>query len=182
MLLLVGPSIDQLLTGQWVLSYQPSVPALQCLALSCAVAVLVNVSQFMCLGRFSAVTFQVREEGRLSEGGRGRERTRGNRMSRGVALALQKLLFPPCPRGTLYLLSIRPHAHLISLRPHTSPSPDPSPPPRQVLGHTKTVLVLAMGWLILHDHMTQRKLLGMALAVVGMVSYGYLSSQPSKPK
>lgn len=30
------------------------------LFLSCALAVLVNVSQFMCLGRFSAVSFQVR--------------------------------------------------------------------------------------------------------------------------
>jgi hypothetical protein len=30
------------------------------LAASCTLAVAVNVSQFMCLGRFSAVSFQVR--------------------------------------------------------------------------------------------------------------------------
>lgn len=29
------------------------------MATSCSLAVLVNVSQFMCLGRFSAVSFQV---------------------------------------------------------------------------------------------------------------------------
>lgn len=59
-LLAVGPVIDRLVGRAWVTSYEASVPALTCLALSCAVAVLVNVSQFMCLGRFSAVTFQVR--------------------------------------------------------------------------------------------------------------------------
>lgn len=30
------------------------------MVVSCTLAVLVNVSQFMCLGRFSAVSFQVR--------------------------------------------------------------------------------------------------------------------------
>jgi solute carrier family 35, member E3 len=58
-LLLAGPFVDRLVVGRWVSSYEPNVPALVCLAASCTVAVLVNVSQFMCLGRFSAVTFQV---------------------------------------------------------------------------------------------------------------------------
>ena len=40
-------------------NYDWNVPALTFLALSCACAVGVNVSQFMCLGRFSAVSYQV---------------------------------------------------------------------------------------------------------------------------
>jgi hypothetical protein len=59
-LLLVGPFVDRAVVGRWVSAYEPSVPAAACLVASCAVAVLVNVSQFMCLGRFSAVTFQAR--------------------------------------------------------------------------------------------------------------------------
>jgi hypothetical protein len=60
MLLLVGPLIDQAITQKWVLDYTWTQPAVQQLLLSCALAVLVNTSQFMCLGRFSAVSFQVR--------------------------------------------------------------------------------------------------------------------------
>ncbi|GLC37605.1 hypothetical protein PLESTB_001668700 [Pleodorina starrii] len=59
MLLLVGPFVDKAVTSRWLLQYDVSVPALTCLFWSCAVAVLVNISQFMCLGRFSAITFQV---------------------------------------------------------------------------------------------------------------------------
>jgi len=59
MLLVVGPLIDQVITEQWVLQYAWSQAAAQQLLLSCALAVLVNISQFMCLGRFSAVSFQV---------------------------------------------------------------------------------------------------------------------------
>jgi solute carrier family 35 protein E3 len=49
----------------------------------------------------------------------------------------------------------------------------------QVLGHTKTVLVLLMGWLFMNDIITYKKLIGMTLAVTGMVSYGYLNSLSS---
>jgi solute carrier family 35 protein E3 len=59
MLLLVGPYIDQAVSQRWIADYSWSNAALQQLLLSCGLAVLVNVSQFMCLGRFSAVTFQV---------------------------------------------------------------------------------------------------------------------------
>ncbi len=48
--------------GKWILNYQMTVPGLECLVVSCLVAVLVNVSQFMCLGRFTALTFQVRRD------------------------------------------------------------------------------------------------------------------------
>jgi solute carrier family 35 protein E3 len=60
MLLLTGPFIDKLVSRMWILDYNFTVQGVQCLALSCAVAVLVNISQFMCLGRFSAISFQVR--------------------------------------------------------------------------------------------------------------------------
>jgi hypothetical protein len=59
MLLAIGPLIDQSITQQWVLDYEWTQPALQQLLMSCGLAVLVNISQFMCLGRFSAVSFQV---------------------------------------------------------------------------------------------------------------------------
>lgn len=49
----------------------------------------------------------------------------------------------------------------------------------QVLGHTKTVLVLLISWAVLHEHMSARKLSGMLLAVAGMVAYGYFNSQSS---
>jgi len=108
MLLLLGPYMDHAISGRWVMGYEYSVPALLMLCTSCSVAVLVNISQFACLGRFSAVTFQV-------------------------------------------------------------------------LGHTKTVLVLLISWLYLGEHMSLRKLLGIVLAVAGMAGYGYFTQQQSKP-
>lgn len=60
MLLLVGPMVDKAVSGQWVSNYTVTTPAMGCLLLSCLISVGVNISQFMCLGRFSAVTFQVR--------------------------------------------------------------------------------------------------------------------------
>ncbi len=62
-------------------------------------------------------------------------------------------------------------------------APPPLPlAPVQVLGHTKTVLVLICGWLYLGDVISNRKFLGMVLAVVGMAAYGYFNSlKPSGP-
>lgn len=59
LLLFAGPFIDKLVSRQWILDYNFTVQGAQCLGLSCAVAVLVNISQFMCLGCFSAISFQV---------------------------------------------------------------------------------------------------------------------------
>ena len=50
-----------------------------------------------------------------------------------------------------------------------------------MLGHSKTVLVLLIGWAYLGDVMTSRKVLGMVLAIVGMVLYGWLQSGPPSP-
>jgi hypothetical protein len=49
----------------------------------------------------------------------------------------------------------------------------------QVLGHTKTVLVLLISWLALGESMNARKAAGMAVAVSGMVAYGYCVSASS---
>ena len=58
-LLLIGPFLDRYVVHEWVFQYDYRTAAVACLALSCAVAVGVNVSQFACLGRFSAVSYQV---------------------------------------------------------------------------------------------------------------------------
>uniref|UniRef100_A0A383WE84 Sugar phosphate transporter domain-containing protein n=1 Tax=Tetradesmus obliquus TaxID=3088 RepID=A0A383WE84_TETOB len=100
MLLLLGPWVDAAVSGNWIGDYSVTSGAMGVLLLSCAISVAVNLSQFMCLGRFSAVTFQV-------------------------------------------------------------------------LGHTKTILVLLISWLVLGEAMGSRKLAGMAVAVAGMVAYSY---------
>lgn len=104
MLLVIGPWVDAAVSGSWVGHYVITTPALALIVLSCAISVGVNVSQFMCLGRFSAVTFQV-------------------------------------------------------------------------LGHTKTILVLLISWLALGESMSAKKVAGMVLAVAGMVAYGVFVNQ-----
>uniref|UniRef100_A0A7S0WV11 Sugar phosphate transporter domain-containing protein n=1 Tax=Chlamydomonas leiostraca TaxID=1034604 RepID=A0A7S0WV11_9CHLO len=59
LLLVAGPVIDWLATGKWVHQWEVNVPGLEMLGVSCAVAVAVNLTQFMLLGRFTATTFQV---------------------------------------------------------------------------------------------------------------------------
>jgi hypothetical protein len=52
----------------------------------------------------------------------------------------------------------------------------------QVLGHSKTVMVLLGGWAFYGDSITRHKLLGMTLAVAGMVWYGKASrTVPPQP-
>ncbi len=60
MLVIAGPYMDFLLTrGAWIYNYEWSIAAFGAVALSCGLAVLVNISQYMVLGRFSAVTYSV---------------------------------------------------------------------------------------------------------------------------
>jgi solute carrier family 35 protein E3 len=76
------------------------------LTLSCFIAIGVNLSQFICIGRFSAVSFQV-------------------------------------------------------------------------LGHMKTVLVLSLGFLFFgKEGLNLQVVLGMVLAVLGMIWYGNASAKP----
>ncbi|KAL7207146.1 hypothetical protein ACSBR2_019765 [Camellia fascicularis] len=99
-LLLLGPLIDYYLTGKFISNYSLSSSAFFFILLSCSLAVFCNVSQYLCIGRFSAVSFQV-------------------------------------------------------------------------LGHMKTVCVLSLGWLLFDSIITLKNILGMALAVIGMIIYSW---------
>ncbi|KAL0928890.1 hypothetical protein M5K25_000820 [Dendrobium thyrsiflorum] len=48
-----------------------------------------------------------------------------------------------------------------------------SPVTYQVLGHLKTCLVLAFGYVLLHDPFSWRNILGILIALIGMVLYSY---------
>ncbi|KAJ1411477.1 Sugar phosphate transporter domain [Sesbania bispinosa] len=106
-LLVLGPFIDYYLSGKLITNYKTSSGAICrckslqiCILLSCTLAVFCNVSQYLCIGRFSAVSFQV-------------------------------------------------------------------------LGHMKTVCVLTLGWLLFDSELTFKNIMGMILAVVGMVIYSW---------
>ena len=83
--------------------------AMVCMALSCSAAVLVNVSQFLVLGRFTAVTYQV-------------------------------------------------------------------------LGHAKTVCVLVVGYVFFGGVITGQQLLGMIMAIAGMMAYSRASQSAPAAK
>lgn len=57
-----------------------------------------------------------------------------------------------------------------------------SPVTYQVLGHLKTCLVLAFGYFLLHDPFSWRNILGILIAVVGMVLYSYFCTRDTQPK
>ncbi|CAM8885642.1 unnamed protein product [Rhodiola kirilowii] len=99
-LLLLGPFIDYYLNGIFITNYKMSLGATLFILLSCTLAVFCNVSQYLCIGRFSAVSFQV-------------------------------------------------------------------------LGHIKTVCVLTLGWLLFDSALTFKNILGMSVAVAGMVIYSW---------
>ncbi|XP_048424823.1 UDP-xylose transporter 3 isoform X2 [Pyrus x bretschneideri] len=52
----------------------------------------------------------------------------------------------------------------------------------QVLGHLKTCLVLAFGYILLHDPFSWRNILGILIAIVGMVLYSYYCTLESQRK
>ncbi|KAK4752689.1 hypothetical protein SAY87_021487 [Trapa incisa] len=58
-LLIFGPFVDYYLSGKFITTYKLSYGALFFILLSCSLAVFCNVSQYLCIGRFSAVSFQV---------------------------------------------------------------------------------------------------------------------------
>ncbi|KAK9279456.1 hypothetical protein L1049_013135 [Liquidambar formosana] len=57
-----------------------------------------------------------------------------------------------------------------------------SPVTYQVLGHLKTCLVLAFGYILLRDPFSWRNILGILIAVVGMVVYSYYCTRESQQK
>lgn len=58
-LVIIGPFVDYILIGENLLKYTYTSGAIFFILLSCTLAVFCNVSQYLCIGRFSAVTFQV---------------------------------------------------------------------------------------------------------------------------
>ncbi|KAK9750792.1 hypothetical protein RND81_02G222200 [Saponaria officinalis] len=58
-LLTVGPFLDYWLTGKRIDAFNYTVPAVFFITLSCTIAIGTNLSQFICIGRFTAVSFQV---------------------------------------------------------------------------------------------------------------------------
>lgn len=107
-LFMVGPFIDYYLNGQFIANYKWSSGAFVFILLSCALAVFCNVSQYLCIGRFSAVSFQV-------------------------------------------------------------------------LGHMKTVCVLTLGWLLFDSELTPKNILGMVIAVLGMLIYSWAVEAEKQP-
>ncbi|XP_050228875.1 UDP-rhamnose/UDP-galactose transporter 3-like [Mercurialis annua] len=99
-LLVTGPFVDYCLTGKLVSDYAFSPAAFIFIIVSCGLAVFCNVSQYLCIGRFSAVSFQV-------------------------------------------------------------------------LGHMKTVCVLILGWILFDSQLTLKNIIGMGVAVAGMVVYSW---------
>ncbi|XP_024990953.1 UDP-rhamnose/UDP-galactose transporter 2-like [Cynara cardunculus var. scolymus] len=101
-LLVFGPFIDYYLTGNLISNYMKTISsgAIIFILISCSLAVFCNISQYLCIGRFSAVSFQV-------------------------------------------------------------------------LGHMKTVCVLTLGWLLFDSELTFKNILGMLVAVAGMVIYSW---------
>ncbi|CAA6661873.1 unnamed protein product [Spirodela intermedia] len=57
-----------------------------------------------------------------------------------------------------------------------------SPVTYQVLGHLKTCLVLAFGYVLLHDPFSWRNIFGIAVAMVGMILYSYICSIENQHK
>ncbi|XP_047327123.1 UDP-rhamnose/UDP-galactose transporter 3-like [Impatiens glandulifera] len=99
-LLTFGPFIDYLLNGESIMEYNWSTGAFVFILLSCTLAVFCNISQYLCIGRFSAVSFQV-------------------------------------------------------------------------LGHMKTVCVLTLGWVLFDSELTFKNIMGMIIAVIGMIVYSW---------
>ncbi|CAA2943365.1 UDP-galactose transporter 2-like [Olea europaea subsp. europaea] len=58
-LLLLGPFLDYWLTNKRVDAFDFNIPSMVFIILSCTIAVGTNLSQFICIGRFTAVSFQV---------------------------------------------------------------------------------------------------------------------------
>lgn len=105
-LLLLGPVLDFWMTNKRVDHYDYNVVSVSFLILSCTIAVGTNLSQFICIGRFTAVSFQV-------------------------------------------------------------------------LGHMKTILVLVLGFFFFgREGLNMQVVIGMIIAVMGMIWYGKASSRP----
>ena len=142
---------------RWVFGFDWSVPALAILCTSCSAAIFVNLSQFACLGRFSAVSFQASPAEQV--------------LGKVCQCMVQQHCLAVSPELCTWeclLTGPSPTAHVQCKRWSSV----------QVLGHSKTVAVLLGGWLFLGDHISLKQLLGMLTAVAGMVLYGFATCGP----
>ena len=57
-----------------------------------------------------------------------------------------------------------------------------SPVTYQVLGHLKTCLVLAFGYILLRDPFSWRNILGILIAMIGMILYSYYCTHENQQK
>ena len=57
-----------------------------------------------------------------------------------------------------------------------------SPVTYQVLGHLKTCLILAFGYILLRDPFNWRNMLGIGIALVGMILYSYFCTREGQKK
>ncbi|CAL5363983.1 unnamed protein product [Camellia sinensis] len=108
-LFFAGPFLDRLLTNQNVFAFKHTPQVLVFIVLSCLIAVSVNFSTCLVIGKTSPVTYQV-------------------------------------------------------------------------LGHLKTCLVLAFGYVLLHDPFSWRNIFGIVIALVGMVLYSFYCTLESQQK
>ncbi|KNA15203.1 hypothetical protein SOVF_100440 [Spinacia oleracea] len=108
-LLVSGPFLDKLLTSQDVFTFKYTTQVLMFIIVSCLIAVSVNFSTFLVIGKTSPVTYQV-------------------------------------------------------------------------LGHLKTCLVLAFGYILLHDPFSWRNILGILVALGGMILYSYYCTRETQKK
>ena len=168
-LLAIGPFLDYYVVGLWVLDYRWSGAAVGAFAASCTLAVGVNLSQFMCLGRFSAISY---------------------RAPAPSACPTPLLPFPLCytapRRSAPHFMLI--HCSLLcswnevtadGIQSESRVARDRGR--TEVLGHGKTALVLFGGWAFLGETVTARQVGGMTLAMCGMIAYGYCVSQCAPP-
>jgi len=140
-------------------------------------AVFVNISQFMCLGRFSAVSFQVAspflcDAAQQTFASADQVRARLNvsdRCKRADCGSHRHFYYNPrfCTQKDCFSYCAWQQCSLYNMADMLL----------QVLGHTKTILVLLGGWMFLGDHISGRQFGGMCLAVAGMVAYGVESSK-----
>ncbi|XP_074375390.1 UDP-rhamnose/UDP-galactose transporter 2-like [Apium graveolens] len=108
-LLILGPFVDYYISKNNILNYRFSYIVILFLLFSCFLAVFANISQYLCIRRFSAVSFQV-------------------------------------------------------------------------LGHMKTICVLTLGWLLFDSKMTFKNIIGMVIAIGGMVIYSWADELEKQAK
>ncbi|CAI5964784.1 unnamed protein product [Closterium sp. NIES-65] len=108
-LVVLGPFVDYFVTSLNITEYTLTAGCTAFIVLSCLLAVVCNLSQYLCIGKFSATSFQV-------------------------------------------------------------------------LGHMKTVLVLVLGFILFSSPITMKNVMGMLMAVVGMVLYSWAIEKGKKEK